>query len=348
MHLIVQIPAYNEARSLPATIADIPRQIQNVDRVEILVVDDGSSDDTSDIARSAGADHVVRHTKNRGLARAFRTGLDTCLRLGADVIVNTDADNQYVGADIPKLVQPILEGRADVVIGDRQTDTIAGFSWTKKLLQRLGSGVVRRLSGTEVPDAVSGFRAMSRAAALKLNIVTSFSYTIETVIQAGHDGMAVVSVPIGVNPEVRPSRLFKTIPQFVVRSITTMVRSYTMYQPLKVFTFVGTGAFLVGLIPVARFLYFFFNDGGGGHLQSLVLGGVLIVVGFTAFTIGLVADLIDSNRKLIETLLEKVRRLELVQESFDGEIGRISTDGPGERSGVQVRGSNDGRREGEG
>ncbi|MFQ5524854.1 MAG: glycosyltransferase family 2 protein [Thermoanaerobaculia bacterium] len=315
MNLIVQIPAYNEAGSLPAAIADIPREIPGVESVRVLVVDDGSSDGTETVAREAGADHVVRHTKNRGLARAFRTGLDTCLELGADIIVNTDADNQYVGADIPKLVQPILEGRADVVIGDRQTGTIAGFSWIKKLLQRLGSGVVRRLSGTKVPDAVSGFRALSRSAALKLNIVTSFSYTIETVIQAGHDGMAVVSVPIGVNPDVRPSRLSKSIPQFVVRSVTTMVRSYTMYQPLKVFTFVGTVIFVAGLVPVARFLYFYFTDGGGGHLQSLILGGVLILIGFTTFTVGLVADLIDSNRKLIESLLEKVRKLELANQS---------------------------------
>ncbi len=310
MKLIVQIPAFNEEATLAETIADIPRSIPGIGRVEVLVVDDGSTDETTRVARAAGADHVVRHTKNMGLARAFRTGLDACLLLDADIIVNTDADNQYVGADIPKLVQPILEGRADIVVGDRQTMTIQGFSWLKKRLQRLGSFVVRLLSGTRVSDAVSGFRALSRGAAMKLNIITDFSYTIEMLIQAGYNGLEVRSVPIGVNPQARPSRLFRSMPEFLARSIVTMIRTYMMYQPLKVFTIIGAIFLFVGIGPIARFLYFYFTGSGAGHLQSLIIGNVLIVVGFITFTVGLLSYLIDSNRRLIEVLLEKVRRFE--------------------------------------
>ena len=311
MKLIVQIPSFNEEATIAATIRDIPRRIPGIDLVEILVIDDGSRDETVHVARAAGADHVVHHTCNKGLARAFRSGLDASLKLGADVIVNTDADNQYVGADIPKLIEPILDGRADIVIGDRQTKTVQGFSRFKKLLQQLGSFVVRRLSNTSVPDAVSGFRALSRQAAIRLNPISDFSYTIETLIQAGQDRMAVVSVPIGVNPQSRPSRLFKSLPQFLYRSVATMVRSYMMYQPLKAFSALGLILMIIGAGPIVRFLYYYFAGTDGGHIQSLVLGGILVTVGVIVLTVGMVADLIDSNRKLIEILLERVRRIEL-------------------------------------
>lgn len=310
MKVIVQIPCYNEEATLPQTIADIPRRIDGVGSVEVLVVDDGSSDDTAGAAKRAGADHVVRHTRNRGLARAFRTGIDTALALGADILVNTDADNQYAGSAIPELIRPILEGRADIVIGDRGADRLPHFSRSKRGLQRLGSFVVRRLSGTSVPDTVSGFRALSRAAALRLNVVSSFSYTIETLIQAGNERMAVASVPVPVNPQTRESRLFRSVPQFLLQSLRTMVRTYTMYKPLRVFTGLGLTLVVIGALPVTRFLIFFFQGQGGGHLQSLVLGGVFLVSGFVSLLVGVVADLIAVNRSLLEDLLEKVRRLE--------------------------------------
>lgn len=313
MKVIVQIPCFNEESTLPQTLADIPRQIDGVDRVEVLVIDDGSTDGTAEVARRHGADHVVRHARNQGLGRAFRTGLDESLRLGADIVVNTDADNQYAGSAIPALIRPILEGRAEIVVGDRRTDEVAHFSAGKKRLQKLGSRVVRGLSGTSVPDAVSGFRALSRSAALRLNIVSSFSYTIEMLIQAGKERMAVVSVPVPVNPQTRESRLFRSIPQFLLQSLKTLVRTYTMYKPLRVFTFLGLTLLIAGVLPVARFLYYFFLGQGNGHVQSLVLGGALVVAGFVALLIGVVADLIAFNRTLLEILLEKVRRLEAAQ-----------------------------------
>lgn len=311
MKLIIQIPCYNEEETLPQTLADLPHRIEGIDEVEVLIVDDGSSDGTVEVARRLGVDHIVRHTRNRGLASAFGTGLDACLRLGADLIVNTDADNQYVGQDIPKLVQPLLNGGADIVVGDRQTHAIEGFSTLKKLLQRLGSLMVRRLSNTHIPDAVSGFRAISRDAALRINIVSSFSYTIEMMIQAGKKQMSVCSVPIRVNPKTRESRLFRSVPQFVAQSSATMVRTYTMYKPLRVFTYLGALLAVLGGAPVVRFLYFFFVGEGDGHIQSLVLGAGLLIAGFVCVLIGAVSDLISSNRKLLEILLEKVRRLEL-------------------------------------
>jgi len=310
MKLIVQIPCYNEEETLPVTVADIPRYIPGIDTIEILVIDDGSRDRTVEVAHQLGVDHVVRHICNRGLARTFRTGLDAAVKLGADIIVNTDADNQYCGADIAKLVEPILRGEAQIVVGDRQTDTIAHFSGFKKVLQRFGSAVVRRLSETDVVDTVSGFRAFSRDAALQLNIVSPFSYTIETVIQAGKKGMAVVSVPIRTNGKTRESRLFKSIPHFLKNSGATIVRMYSMYQPLRVFFYLSLLLIGIGSLPVIRFLYFYFQGGGAGHIQSLVLGGVLIITGAIAGMIGLVADLISFNRQLIEITLEKVRRLE--------------------------------------
>jgi glycosyltransferase involved in cell wall biosynthesis len=311
--VIVQIPCFNEEATLPQTVADIPRRIEGVDRVEILVIDDGSSDRTAAIAEELGVDHIVRHKANKGLAASFRTGLDRCLSLGADIIVNTDGDNQYAGADIPRLIAPILEGRADIVVGDRQTSQTAHFSTAKKLLQFVGSWVVRKLSGTDIPDAVSGFRAISRDAALNLNIVSAFSYTTEMLIQSGRKRMAITSVPVGTNPKTRESRLFRSIPSFVRKSATTMLRIYSMYQPLKTFFYLGMAMIVTGSVPVARFLLAYLEGQGEGKIQSLVLGGALVVIGLTTFLIGLLADLINFNRQLLEITLEKVRRLELAQ-----------------------------------
>ncbi len=309
--LIVQIPCYNEENTLPQTVADIPRRIDGVDTVEILIVDDGSTDRTVEVARQIGVDHIVRNKSNKGLARAFRAGLDACLSHGADIIVNTDGDNQYAGKDIPKLIRPILDGAADMVVGDRQTARVAHFSAPKKALQWLGSSIVRRLSATDIPDAVSGFRAISREAAINLNIVSSFSYTVEMLIQAGKKHMTIASVPVDTNPKTRESRLFASIPQFIERSLTTMIRMYAMYQPLRFFFYLGVVQLLIGAVPIVRFLYFYAIGEGGGHIQSLILGGVLIITGFITFLVGLVADLINFNRQLLEMTLERVRRMEL-------------------------------------
>jgi glycosyltransferase involved in cell wall biosynthesis len=318
MKLIVQIPCYNEADTLAQTVADIPRRIEGVDAVEILVVDDGSTDRTAEVARELGVEHVVRHTRNRGLARAFRTGLDAALRLGADIIVNTDGDNQYAGRDVPKLCAPILRGEADIVVGDRQTDRIPHFSPLKKRLQRTGSAVVRALSETDVTDVVSGFRALSREAAIHINILSPFSYTVEMVIQAGKKHMAIASVPVDTNPKLRSSRLFRGIPSFIRDQLTTMVRMYSMYQPLRVFFLIGTVLSLLGAWPIVRFLWFWWIGEGDGHVQSLVIGGVLLMMGFLTFMIGLVADLIHFNRQLIEMVLVRLKALEFRRDEDDG------------------------------
>jgi glycosyltransferase involved in cell wall biosynthesis len=310
MKLIVQIPCLNEEQTLPMTVAAIPRQIAGIDKVEILVIDDGSKDRTAEVARELGVEHVLINRRNMGLARSFRRGLDCALALGADIIVNTDADNQYNGADIPALVGPILNGTADVVVGDRQTHTIEHFSPAKKLLQRFGSYVVRKFSGVNVPDAVSGFRAISRDAAFGLNIVSPFSYTIEMLIQVGAKGVAVASVPIRTNPKTRDSRLFSSMFHFVERSASTLVRMYTMYRPLRVFTLIGLIVAFVGAIPIIRFLYFYFFVNGTGKIQSLIIGSAMLTIGTLTFLLGLVADLLSQNRQLIELTLEKVRRLE--------------------------------------
>jgi glycosyltransferase involved in cell wall biosynthesis len=324
--LIVQIPCYNEEQTLPETVADIPRQIPGIDQVEILIIDDGSRDRTVEVAREIGVDHIVRNKRNIGLARSFRKGIDACLVRGADIIVNTDGDNQYCGADIPKLVAPILSGRADMVVGDRETGKIEHFSPIKKLLQYLGSGVVRKLAGIWVPDTVSGFRAFSREAAIRLNVVSSFSYTIETVIQAGRRHLFVDSIPIRTNPKTRDSRLFKSIPHFIQNSLGTMVRMYSMYQPLRVFFFLGSVLTLIGTLPILRFLFFYFTSGGAGHIQSLLLGSVFIILGFITFLVGLVADLISFNRQLLEMTLERVRRLELDHFGTDATLGSDAVD----------------------
>lgn len=307
--LIVQVPCYNEAEDLPSTLAAIPRRIEGIDTVEILVIDDGSHDGTSEVARRWGVHHIVRHRRNRGLAQAFRSGIRAALEAGADIIVNTDADGQYVGADIAKLVQPVVEKRADIVIGDRGVRDNAHFGPVKRLLQRLGSTVVRRLSRTDITDAVSGFRAISRQAAQQINITTDFSYTTDMLIQAGRKRLSILSVPIGTNETTRPSRLFSSVPRFIVNTGITIARAYTTHNPLRVF--VGSGALiaLVGLAPILRFLWFWANGTGEGHIQSLVIGGALLVLGTLVAILGVVADLIAANRKLIEHNLTELREL---------------------------------------
>ena len=313
MKLIVQIPCLNEEETLAATIVDIPRQVPGVDKVEILIVDDGSTDRTVDVAQRFGVDHIIRNSQNLGLARTFSRGIEECLRRGADIIVNTDGDNQYCGADIAKLVQPIVEGRADIVVGDRRTRDVAHFSAGKKLLQAFGSRVMSLMTQIDLPDAVSGFRALSREAALKTNIVSPFSYTLETLIQAGSKKLKIVSVPVGTNEKTRESRLFTSIPAFLSRQLKTLALMYVMYQPLRVFCAIALGLALLGGAPIARFLYFYASGEGQGHLQSLVLASVLLVMSFVSFVTGLLADVVSRNRQLLEMTLEKVRRLELEQ-----------------------------------
>lgn len=309
--LIIQIPCYNERETLPATLRDLPRQAPGVDVIEYLVIDDGSTDGTAEVARQLGVHHVVVNTSNQGLARSFARGLDYALGAGADIIVNTDGDNQYAGADILHLVQPILNGQADIVVGDRQTGKIAHFSLLKKLLQRFGSTVVRTFSGLKIPDAVSGFRAMSRSAAMQINIVSSFSYTIEMLIQAGRRGLTVASVPINTNGKTRESRLFKSVTRFIEQSGSTAIRMYAMYKPLRSFTLLGGAIAFIGMIPIVRFLYFYLFISGEGKIQSLIIGCALLTVGVLTFVIGFLADLIGRNRQLLELTLERVRRLEL-------------------------------------
>lgn len=313
MKLIIQIPCLNEEQTLPATLAELPREIPGIDKIEVLVIDDGSTDNTVQVAKSHGVDHIYSHKSNQGLGRAFRAGLDYALKQGADIVVNTDGDGQYCGADIPKLVAPIMAGKADIVIGDRQTASHPEFGFLKKCLQHLGSHVVRSLSGTSVPDAVSGFRAISRRAAMRLNVLSKFSYTVEMIIQAGNKQMAVASVPIRINPKTRESRLFRNIPQFVGQQLVGMLRMYAMYRPMRFFFYLGTLLCLLGAVPVVRFLLLYFVQGGAGNIQSLVLGGVLLTMGFMVFVTGLLSDLISQNRQLSEIALEKIREMELAQ-----------------------------------
>jgi glycosyltransferase involved in cell wall biosynthesis len=309
--LIIQIPCLNEAETLPATLADLPRQIPGIDCIEWLVIDDGSNDDTAAVARQQGVHHVVRFRRHRGLAAAFMAGIDTAVKLGADYIVNTDADNQYSGSDIPKLLEPLLQGKADIVIGDRDIVTVRHMSPTKKLLQRVGSWVVRQVSNTQVPDTTSGFRAYTREAALRMTIVSDFSYTLESIIQAGKRRMAIAHVPIVSNPKTRKSRLFDSIASYIKNSGATIVRVYTMYEPLKVFTYIGATVFSAGFLLSARFVYFWWLGEGAGHVQSVILAAVFLIVGFQIVLIGLLADAISGSRKLLEDLLYRVRLMEL-------------------------------------
>jgi glycosyltransferase involved in cell wall biosynthesis len=308
--VVVQIPCLNEEATLPEALRSVPRSIPGVDRVEVLVIDDGSSDRTSEVARAHGADHIVRFKKRRGLAGVFMAGLDAALKLGADVIVNIDADNQYRGDEIPRLLAPILEGRAEMVVGDRGVASVEHFSWTKRRLQTLGSWVVRKVSGTTVPDVTSGFRALTREAALRINIVSEFTYTLESIIQAGKKQLAVAPVPITAQ-QTRPSRLFGSTWEYVKRSGATILRIYAMYEPFKVFLIVGGLLFGAGFALGLRYAYFWSIGEITGHFQSAILSVLLLILGFQTLQWGVMADLIASNRKLIEDLLYRVRKLEL-------------------------------------
>lgn len=308
MKVIIAIPCYNEAELLPVTLAALPRELPGADAVETLVVDDGSSDGTADVARACGVTHVVRHKRNLGLAAAFRTALDAALARGADVVVGTDADNQYVAADIAKLVAPAIAGEADLVVGRRDFRAIPHFSPLKKALQRVGSFAVRTLSGLKVADATSGFRAYNREAALRLVVLSSFTYTLETLIQAGYKGLTVKQVPVRVNPPTRPSRLFRSIPYYVRRSVNTITRAYLLFRPLRILGTVGAIISAAGLFLLGRFLYFYFTlPGPTGHVQSLVVGGVLILLGFQVVIIALLSDLIAANRRLLEDVLYRIK-----------------------------------------
>jgi glycosyltransferase involved in cell wall biosynthesis len=311
MKLIIQIPCYNEAETLPVTLKELPRTMEGFDNVEWLVINDGSTDNTVEVAKANGVDHVVNFARNQGLAQAFLAGLDAAIRLGADVIVNTDADNQYNAADIPFLVGPIVSGRAEIVVGARPIREIKHFSPIKKLLQKLGSWVVRRTSKTDIPDAPSGFRAISREAALRLNVFNDYTYTLETIIQAGQKNMAIISVPVRVNEDLRPSRLVKSVRGYLLQSIMTIIRIFVVYRPFRFFLTLGvlfsTAGFIVGL----RFLYFFIKDGGEGHVQSLILASILLGMGFQTIAVAFLADLQAVNRRLMEDVQYRLRKAEI-------------------------------------
>ena len=311
MKLIIQIPCFNEESTLPGTLADLPREVPGMDSVEWLVIDDGSTDRTVEVAREHGVDHIVRLTNNRGLAAAFQSGLDACLKLDADVIVNTDADNQYQGADIVLLVEPIVAGKADMVIGDRKTDTIEHFSPIKKWLQRFGSAVVRRASGTDVPDTTSGFRAYNREAALQLQVVSKFTYTLESLIQAGKMLVAVEHVPVRTNEQTRPSRLFPSVWSYVRRNGISIFRIYALYEPLRVFVAAAAFVALFGMVLWVRFAWFFIEGEGDGHIQSLIVGATLFIVAVQLLALGVVGDILAGSRVLQQRILERVRRVEL-------------------------------------
>ncbi|HTQ07510.1 MAG TPA: glycosyltransferase family 2 protein [Polyangiaceae bacterium] len=308
MRLFIQIPCHNEEASLPITLAALPKSVPGVDSVEVLIINDGSRDRTVEVARSLGVKHVVGFAQNQGLARAFMLGIRSCLELGADIIVNTDADNQYNADDIPALIAPIVEGRAEIVVGARPIATIEHFSPVKKLLQKLGSAVVKRVSGTSVADAPSGFRAFSREAAASLNVFSAYTYTLETIIQAGQKNMSIVSVPIRVNGDLRPSRLVRSITSYVRRSIVTMLRIGIIYRPFQFFMTLGSTLFVAGVVLGIRFLYYYlFRHGGMGHVQSVILAAVLMIFGFQTGLLAFIADLLSVNRRLLEELLEAKR-----------------------------------------
>ncbi|MEN3751906.1 glycosyltransferase family 2 protein [Mangrovibacter sp. SLW1] len=308
MKLIIQIPCFNEAETLAISLAALPRKVEGFDTVEWLIIDDGSHDETVKVAKECGVDHVVQHTGNKGLARAFMTGLEASLAYGADVIVNTDADNQYNADDIPKLVQPIVENRAEIVVGERPIKFIEHFSPVKKLLQKLGSWVVRVASKTSIPDAPSGFRAMSRSAAQRLMVFNDYTYTLETIIQAGQKNMVITSVPIRINGDLRPSRLVKSIPSYIQRSIITIIRIFVIYRPFRFFGSIGAILFTAGFIIGLRYMFFYFDDKGEGHIQSLILASVLLGMGFQTLLVAFVADLLSANRKLMEDVRFKLAK----------------------------------------
>ena len=317
MKLIIQIPCLNEAKTLEVALNDLPKAIDGIDTIEYLIINDGSKDNTVEVAKNWGVNYIVNFVNNKGLARGFTAGLDACIRNGADIIVNTDADNQYRGADIEKLIQPILKGEAEIVIGERPIDETEDFSPLKKKLQHLGSFVVRKASDTDIPDAPSGFRAFSREAAMRLNVINNYTYTLETIVQAGRNSMAITSVPISTNPELRKSRLFHSMGGYIKKSVLTIVRAYMMYRPLVFFSVVGAVPFIAGIAIMVRFLVFYFKGAGNGHIQSLVFASTLMMLGFMTFIMGLQADIIAANRKLLEDIQFRLRRMEFGDKTDD-------------------------------
>lgn len=319
MKLIIQIPCYNEAETLEVALNDLPKHIDGIDEIECLIINDGSADNTVEVARRWGVHHVVNFKRNRGLAKGFMAGINECLRQGADIIVNTDADDQYCGADVETIVRPILEGKADIVIGERPIDNTEHFSPLKKKLQHLGSWVVRKASDTDIPDAPSGFRAYSREAALSLNVVNEYTYTLEQIVQAGRNKMAIMSVPIRTNAELRPSRLFSSMFGYIKKSMITIMRVYLMYKPLRFFVTLGSIPMIAGIIIGIRYLVYFFNGAGNGHIQSLLLAVTLILLGAMIGIVGLQADVIAANRKLLEDIRYEVRKKAFEEDKGDGE-----------------------------
>ncbi len=318
--LFIQIPCFNEEASLLKTLAELPRELPGISEIKWVVIDDGSTDRTIPVAKEGGVDYVVRHLRNLGLAQAFMTGLETCISLGADIIVNTDADNQYNAADLPKLIAPILTGEADIVIGSRPIASVPYFSPVKKTLQGLGSWLVRRASNTRIKDTTSGFRAFSRNAAMQMHVFNDFTYTLETIIQAGQKGMAIVDVDIRTNDQVRPSRLFKSIPDYIQKSALTILRIFMTYQPFSFFIVPGTILTTIGLLLGLRFLYFFyFTPVGTGHIQSLILAAILLSLGGFLIVAGLIADLISVNRKLLERIDWQLQKLRSSRGKHDDE-----------------------------
>jgi len=310
MKLIIQIPCYNEADTLEIALNDLPEQIEGIDKIEYLIINDGSKDATVEVAKRWGVNYVVNFKANKGLAKGFMAGLDACLRNGADIIVNTDADNQYCGEDIEKLVRPIIEGKSDIVIGERPIDQTAHFSLLKKRLQHFGSWVVRKASKTDIPDAPSGFRAYSREAAMRMNVVNEYTYTLETIVQAGRNKIAIMSVPIRTNPELRKSRLFNSMFGYVKKSMLTIIRAFLMYKPLQFFITVGIVLLSIGIGIGVRFLFFFFQGLGDGHIQSLILASMMIILGVMTSVVGLQADVISANRKILEDIQYRVKKME--------------------------------------
>lgn len=318
MKLIIQIPCYNEAETLEIALNDLPKHIDGIDEIEYLIINDGSKDNTVEVAKKWGVNYIVNFKRNKGLAKGFMAGLDACLRNGADIIVNTDADNQYVADDIEKLIRPILEGKTDIVIGERPIDQTEHFSPLKKKLQHFGSWVVRKASKSDIPDAPSGFRAYSRDAAMRMNVTNEYTYTLETIVQAGRNKIAQTSVPIRTNGELRPSRLFNSMMGYVKKSMLTILRAFMTYKPLRFFTILALIPFVIGLALGIRFLVYFFMGNGSGHIQSLIFASMLMMMGFITYMIGLVSDLIAVNRKLLEDIQYHVRKLDYDSDNNNG------------------------------
>ena len=319
MKLIIQIPCFNEAETLEVTLNDLPKHIDGIDEIEYLIIDDGSHDNTAEVAKKWGVHYVVRFRRNKGLAKGFMAGLDACLKNGADIIVNTDADNQYCGADIETLVRPILDKKAHIVIGERPIDDTEHFTPLKKKLQHFGSWVVRKASKTTIPDAPSGFRAYSREAAMRINVINDYTYTLETIAQSGREKMPVMSVPIRTNPELRESRLFHSMWGYIKKSMLTIVRTYLMYRPLYFFFMLGSILALVGVGFFVRYFVFFCSGEGGGHLQSLILASTLLIVGFQTIVVGLLGDVISANRKILQDVQYHVRKMDYSRQECEDE-----------------------------